>query len=219
MSLFIGSGVYAVWQYAELPPDNAEGTLNEIQTWVADYPTEGYDFDSLITALISEDDGLNNSDSFLNKYVNARRTGGSVWKGWTYINCYRSSNTLGSMALSGDLDDMFSSQNNNIDFLFYFYSDTEYYIYTMADGVLPANGQGNDYKNGNVIIYPVWRTKIVYEDTNGDGTADTWVRKEDKQGWAKSGYYYQNKMLASNVYADKISSIEPTSWQEGSPSA
>ena len=217
----IGGGVYATWNYAGKPANKETAVLGKIHTWIPNYAEEGNDIDDLINALLSEQDGLNDPDSFLNGYIKARKTGGNVKKPTGgRIYCYREHSTLGSMALNGDLDGLFSEKNGNVEFLIYFNPDNEneYFIFSMTEGVLPNNGQGSNYGNGNVTLSPVWRTRVVYEDTNNDGQLDTWVRKEDALGWAKSAYYTQNSLLSWGINSDKISSIDPTSWTEGSPS-
>ena len=165
--------------------------------------------EALSDAMINDPtNGLNNSDSYLNEQIASRNKGSLI---------IPSRDTLGSMAISqgNSLESMFGDSyayNEQISFLLQFI-DTNgddvidyYYLFTTSLN-LGANGSPN-FAIGE-YIYPVYRTKIVYDTKEA-----AWVSEEIVEGYAKSAYYEESQPNFL-INRSKIPSFDPDSWVVG----
>ena len=216
MILSVG-GVYATWEYAEIAPLTEIISINirlsEFNwTGSGNLPNDGgigENHISLIDQIINHPQhGLNVSRSYLNEQIEDRQDGGLGWSGGR--------DTLGSMAVtqSSELDSIFGLSSNNLEFLIYFKSSNEYYIFT-TNVYLGERGEINILGNNKTpgkptvpigeYIYPIYRTKIV--KSNG-----TWSAVETVEGYAKSDWYDESRR---NANATQIPSFDPTTFIEG----
>lgn len=182
-------GVSALWSYAEGTP---EDQINDYACVIEDYyyPENVPDDDehelshnTLLQKIVSNDDGLNNSNSLLSKALDDR------------INSGKDDVSSNQQVTGGNLKNKFSNVEGfeNVGFLIYFYSDTEYYIYTFKNedtGVLDRTIEvfmtKVIYRNGQWTLsggYQGTAEVCEYDDkTNGPykNTINhlTWVRKE-----------------------------------------
>ena len=192
------SGVYAAWQYCEMPLGSAQSNLDfyvDIFKWqgsdvLPDDPDAGLAHASLIGKLINgEGIGLNSPDSYLNEQIRNRTR-------------YWSRDTLGSMAIKqGDsLEALFDLGTENTTFLIHMVSDTTYYIFTTSLD-LGENGSPN-YAIGTTIS-PIYRTTV--QKVNG-----TWVAIITEEGSAPSAYYEESQLIF--ITRSKIPSFDPEKW-------
>lgn len=165
--------------------------------------------ESLIDAMLNDPtNGLNTSNSYLNRQI-ASRNKGSLFT--------PSRDTLGSMAVTqgNTLEDMFGDSyatNEKIAFLLHFFDTNNddvmdyYYLYTTSVALGPNGSPSIAIEQP---IYQVYRTKIVYDNEEGE-----WVAEEIKEGYANSAYYEESQPNW-NINRTKIPSFEPDSWTEG----
>ncbi|MBO7293524.1 MAG: hypothetical protein J6V07_06290, partial [Clostridia bacterium] len=189
------------WEGSDILPDEVVG---ENHLW-------------LVTNLVAgenasgEEIGLNNPDSPLNDYINDRLSGGFLGLG------YPARNYFGSMAVTGgrDMEELFGADANNLTFIVYVVSNTEYYIFT-TDLDLGERGEPNWLQTSNKTpgnptypigsdISPIYRTKLTRASARDD-----WDIVETKKGKATSCWYDENRR--NNI--TQIPSFDPTSWVE-----
>ena len=218
----VATGVYATWTYTSESPHDVSQTLDIVVgnfNWDGseDLPdsVEGEDHAWLIRNLVAGVDdngdviGLNNPDSVLNDRINDRLDGGIGWReGRDYF---------GSMAISGgdEASQLFDAHTSGLSFIVQVESDTVYYIYTTSvylgeKGEISFWGSNKTPGNPSVpigeYIYPIYKTKLVRENTNSD-----FAIVETKRGKAKSDWYDENR---SNANATQIPSFDINTWTE-----
>ncbi len=165
--------------------------------------------ESLIEAMINDPtNGLNNPDSYLNKQITSRNKGSLL---------IPSRDTLGSMAITqgNTLESMFGDSyaaNEKLEFLIqskFTNSDkvADYY-YLFTTSVNLGTNRNLNYPIGE-IIYPIYRTEIVYNNEDG-----CWEALEMVEGYATSAYYEESQPSWS-VHTSQIPSFDPDTWQEG----
>lgn len=218
-TLLTVTGVYATWKYTYNDTQEQETsisvTCNEfVWSGAEDLPdsVEGEDHAWLIRNLVSGtnssgvDIGLDNPDSKLNDYINDRLDGGWGWK----------RDYFGSMAVTGgtEVEDLFGTKANGLSFIIEVKSETEYYIYTTSvylgeRGEINWLGTSNKTPGKPTIpigeyIYPVYKTKLVRENSNSK-----WNIVETVRGKAKSDWYDENRSAAN---ATQIPCFDVDSW-------
>ncbi len=222
LGIVLGSvGVYANWQYSNAPVSpldkNISLGLGDYITWDGseNLPTdvEGENHNSLITNLIygtasgNYTNGLNNSNSALNDYINDR-VAGSWIGGWKY-------DYFGSMAIVGgdEMTKLFEADTKGLNFIIQKVSNTKMYIYTTSV-YLGTPGELNwinqRVKDGapsipiGEYIYAIYRTELTRSNSNSE-----WNTVESLVGKAKSDWYDESR---SNENLTQIPSFDITTW-------
>ena len=192
------SGVFAAWQYCEMPLGSAADNLIlnvGIFKWqgsdaLPDDEEAGLAHANLINKLINgEGIGLNSPDSYLNEQIKNRTR-------------YWNRDTLGSMAIrQGDsLESLFDLNTENTTFLIHMASSTTYYIFTTS---LDLGENGSPNYAIDTTISPIYRTTV--QKVNG-----TWVAVITEEGSAPSAYYEESQLIFIN--RSKIPSFDPDKW-------
>ena len=224
LGIVLGSvGVYANWQYSSDPiaslNKNVVLGIDDYVTWEGseDLPSdiEGENHALLITDLIfgtesgNYNNGLNNSDSAINDYINDR-VSGSWLGGWKYDH-------FGSMAIVGgdEMTKLFEADTKGLTFIIQKSSDTKMYIYTTSI-YLGTPGELNwlnqRVKDGapNIpigeYIYAIYRTELTRPNKNSE-----WSVVESLIGKAKSDWYDESR---SNENLTQIPSFDITTWAQ-----
>jgi hypothetical protein len=215
ISVAIIPGVYATWQYAISGPSPQEITIGiELAEYKWDGSenlpdaVQGEDHAWLIFSIVcGEGIGLNDSDSVLNDRIDDR-----VSK--SYAPDY-----FGSMAVTGgdEIQEIFDTKTEGLQFIVHAASDTEYYIYTTSVD-LGERGEGNTFGNKepgkpNIPIgewiYPVYRTKLVRANKKSD-----FEIVETKRGRAKSAWYKETQIVSNTRSQIPSFDILDGNWQE-----
>lgn len=161
-SIMLIGGVNAIWMYSNLPLDPVSDN-NDVTIMEFYYPENVPDDDenqvshnTLLQKIISFDEGLNAPNSLLTQAVNDRKS--------KYDDVSSNQQVKG-----GALKNVFSSVEGfeYIGFLIYFYSDTEYRIFTYDNRHTTSVGQ----------VIEVYMTKALYKDGQ-------WVLSGGYQGTA-----------------------------------
>lgn len=184
--------VYSQWYYYSAPVADAE-LQRSITLGLFDYPEEGLSHTDLIEALIGEEKGLNNPDSYLNRQIALRARFGK--------------DTLGSMAvLQGDeLNELFDTSSQNLSFIVQSVDEdgdgeTDYYYIFTTD--VQLGSRGNPVYSVGTLIQPIYRTKVV---KNASGT---WESEDTVKGSAPSVWYSEAILGTWN----RIPSFNPNLW-------
>lgn len=205
--LVTSSETYSTWRYAQEKVESITGSPTKILNVFEYAPEEvlpddvmGENHVVLVTALVGEENGLNDPDSYLNEQIETRQNP-------SIPILFTSRDTLGSMGKlqESELEKLFSLESKNLSFLIQFISDTIYYIFT-TEVDLGEDGAPN-YAIGTVIS-PIYRT--IVEKIDG-----TWVTQTSAKGYALSAYYEQS----DNILNLQIPSFDPDTWAAGTPSA
>ncbi len=221
-------GVYATWNFAAgLSGETAQIDQIAMGEWETDLVLPGGMIaDShklLIQDLLSDTIGLNNevTRTFLGQPSNGSYLSKEIYKRKNNF----SRDTIGSMAIKqGDtLASDFKLSERNLDFLIWFVSKTEYHIFTTSvdmdavknesKGWDAATGEyqdpdNTDYQDGKIVISPIYRTIIVYEN-------DEWIEQTSSGGYAMSAYYQESQYW--DIYRSELASIDPDSFVIGDP--
>lgn len=198
----VAVGVYATWEYTQ---GDVSDIVSSVAVEMAEKEWTGSDelpdqvqgelHYTLIEAIIDGDYGLNTPNSYINKEIDQR-----VGLGWF------STDTLGSMDYweRDNISKYFNTETENLSFLFYFPEGEggPYYLYTTN---VHLGGDRNPNFAIGTVIYPIYRTTIVYNEA-----ADRYEAVETKIGSAKSAYY-DNVVTGSLL---KYPSFDATSWTE-----
>lgn len=186
------SSVYSTWFYSNGSVPQQEAAFS-IVMGAPDYPEEGYSHRALIEALIGEEKGLNNPDSYLNQQIALRQTFGK--------------DTLGSMAIyqGSQLDELFNADSANIAFIVQSIDEngdgeTDYYYIFTTDQQLGS--QRNPNFAIGTYISPIYRSKVV---KNAQGE---WEAGEAVEGKALSAYYSETGLGTLR----RIPSFDPDTW-------
>ncbi len=216
------TSVYANWQYANSPPETKSQEfafeIDEYISWEGseDLPThtEGENHAALITDLVfgtasgNYENGLNNSNSAINEYVEDRK--GSWISGWSY-------DYFGSMAVTGgdEMTKLFGADTKGLNFIIQKKSDTSMFIYTTSVFLGTAgevNWLSQRTKNGvpsiplGEYISPVYRTELTRSNKNSD-----WNIVASLIGKAKSDWYDESRR---DENLTQIPSFDITTWVE-----
>lgn len=225
LGIVVGTaGVYANWKYASAPISSLQQDIglgiDGYITWEGseELPTdiEGENHAVLITNLIfgtakgNYENGLNNSDSAINDYINDRK--GSWLTSWKYDH-------FGSMAVVGgdEMTKLFEADTNGLTFIIQKPSDTQIFIYSTSVYLGTAgevNWLSQRVKDGvptiplGQYIYAVYRTELTRPNKNAD-----WTSVESLLGKAKSDWYDESR---SNKNLTQIPSFDITTWVQSS---
>ena len=203
-TLFTSYSVHSSWRYAQEKVAHVTSIPSKILNTFEYAPEQvlpddeiGKNHVVLIENLVSDRNGLNDPDSYLNEQIKKRQNG-SLFK--------PKRDTLGSMGVDqgSELEKLFSLESENLSFLILFVSDTIYYIFT-TEVELGENGKPT-YTIGSPID-PIYRT--IVEKIN-----DTWVTQTSAKGYALSAYYEESNLLGN---VTKIPSFDPDTWAAGTP--
>lgn len=204
-TLFTSYSVHSSWRYAKEKVAHVTSIPSKILNTFEYAPEQvlpddeiGKNHVVLIENLVSDKNGLNDPDSYLNEQIKKRQNGG-------FFKPKR--DTLGSMGAdqSDKLENLFTLESKNLSFLIKFVSDTTYYIFT-TEVELGENGNPN-YKIEEEYISPIYRT--IVEKIN-----DTWVTQTSAKGYALSAYYEESNLLGN---VTEIPSFDPDTWAAGTP--
>ena len=209
------TGVYATWAFAERLNDDST-TVNAVMgEWETDLVLPGGDISDshklLMRDLLSDSIGLNNETTrtFLGIPTNGSYLSKEIYKRKNTWN----RDTIGSMAVTqgDDLAADFQLSERDLSFLIWFVSDTEYHIFTTAVDMeaLKTETAAYDataYETGKVVISPIYRTIVVYENS-------TWTETTSSVGHAYSAYYEESQY--NNITRSKLASFDPATWVQG----
>lgn len=194
--------VFAVWEYAEGRVGlHMQTALVRLETFefapeeiLPDEEEIGASHINLVNNLIGKENGLNKPDSYLNEQINKRQ---NLWWG--------NKDTLGSMGVDQQkkLEELFAAGSQNLSFLIWFVSDTEYHIFT-TEVDLGENGKPN-YAIGQEYISPIYRTIAIK-------TNKVWEAQTSAKGYALSAYYEESNLFGN---VTKIPSFDPETWTAG----
>jgi hypothetical protein len=211
------SGVYATWTFADRLDAATTNVAPVMGEWEMDLVLPGGDIleshKLLVQDLLSDSIGLNNetTKSFLGIPTNGSYLSKEIYK--RKKNWDR--DTIGSMAITqgDDLAADFQLSSRDLSFLIWFVSDTEYHIFTTSVDMnaLKTAAAGYDasgYEAGRVTISPIYRTIVVYENSN-------WTETTSSVGYAKSAYYEESQY--NNITRSKLASFDPATWVQGVP--
>ncbi|MBQ8291544.1 MAG: hypothetical protein IJX88_03435 [Clostridia bacterium] len=216
-AMLVSTGVYASWSFADGVKEES-GVINAgMGEWETDLVLPGGDISDshklLIQDLLSDSIGLNNETTrtFLGIPTNGSYLSKEIYKRKNTWN----RDTIGSMAIKqgDDLAADFKLSERDLSFLIWFVSSTEYHIFTTSvdmDALKTevANTDASAYESGKVIISPVYRTIVTYQNSE-------WTETTSSVGYAKSAYYEESQV--TNITRSKIASFDPETWVQGSP--
>ena len=164
LSLLLVSGVQVLWMYSNGTPDSVSGdyfaTIEDFYypENLPDDEDDELNHNSLLEKIISFSEGINGSNTLLSKAIKDRKSD-------DYDDVCSNQQVSG-----GNLKNQFSNVDGfeNVGFLIYFYSETEYYIFTYDNRETTSTGK----------YIETFLTKAIYKD-------GVWVLSGGYQGSAK----------------------------------